>query len=68
MRAHKANGNGKVKMLSRDEGRALFDAQARRLLDMSGQEFILAWDAGHFKGQTERPEVIEMSMLLPFGR
>jgi hypothetical protein len=58
-----------AKELTRDEGSALLDRQARRLLDMSGEEFIAAWDAGDFNGDTpERPEIVTLVMLLPFGR
>jgi hypothetical protein len=58
-----------TKELTREEGFALLDRQARRLLDMSGAEFIAAWDAGAFNGNTpERPEVVTVAMLLPFGR
>jgi hypothetical protein len=58
-----------VKELTQEEGFALLDRQARQLLGMSGEDFIAAWDAGAFNGNTpERSEVVTVAMLLPFGR
>ncbi len=57
----------KCQELSRDEGRALFDRQARYHLGISGDEFIRAWNAGEFD-DPDRPEVMEVVMLLPFAR
>jgi hypothetical protein len=50
------------------EGRALLDRAARHYLGMSGAAFIRAWEAGEFRRQAERPEVVRVAMLLPFGR
>jgi len=49
------------------EGRALLDRQARRYLDMSGEEFTHAWEAGEFVDR-EDSAVVRVAMLLPFGR
>jgi hypothetical protein len=54
--------------LTHDEGRALLDEEARRLLGMSGDAFIEAWDRGEFRDDPDRPEVTRVAMLLPFGR
>jgi len=58
--------------LSREEGRGLFDRQARRYLDMSGDEFLSKWDDGEFGDPDDRtknpPGVMLLAMLLPFVR
>ena len=53
--------------LDREEARAFLDAQARRYLDMSGDEFQRAWEAGEFDDDPDRPEVMRVAMLLPIG-
>lgn len=62
-----AMGNG-IRELTAQEARILFDHEARRSLNISGEEFIRAWDAGEFKDDPDRPEVIRLAMLLPFAR
>lgn len=60
-----------IRWLAADEGRELFDRQARRLLGMSGEDFIHRWDAGEFTAaydDPDHPEVMEVASLLPFGR
>jgi hypothetical protein len=56
---------GGIKELTLEEGRELFDKQVRRYLNMSGKEFIKKWEAGEFD-DPDRPEVMEVVMLLPF--
>lgn len=67
-----AHTDRNVRELSREEGRELFDRQARRYLDMSGGEFLKKWDAGEFADPDDRtknpPGVMELAMLLPFVR
>lgn len=62
--------NGKVRELSREEGRQLFDRQARRYLGISGDEFLEKWDAGEYGDPDDRtknpPGVMQLAMLLPF--
>ena len=53
--------------LSREEGRALLDRQARRYLGMSGDEFVQAWRSGQFDQDPDRPEVMRVAMLLPLA-
>lgn len=69
---HAARADRNVRELSREEGRELFDRQARRYLDMSGDEFLKKWDAGEFGDPDDRtknpPGVMKMAMLLPFVR
>jgi hypothetical protein len=60
-----------VDILSREEGKALFDFQARKLLGISGDEFLRRLDAGEYEGPDETPEarkVNSLVMLLPFAR
>lgn len=65
-------GNGKVKELSREEGRKLLDEETRRYLKMDAEEFIQRWDAGGFGDPDDRtenpPEVMRLGMLVPFVR
>jgi hypothetical protein len=57
-----------VEELDRDGGRALLDEAARHYLGVSGEEFMRAWDAGEYDSDPDRPEVMRVAMLLPFGR
>lgn len=63
---------GEVRELSREEGRQLFDRQARRYLGISGEEFLKKWDAGEYGDPDDRtknpPGVMQLAMLLPFVR
>lgn len=52
--------------LSPAEGRAFLDEKVRRALGMTLEEFEAAYDAGRL--DLERPEVLELVMLLPFAR
>lgn len=63
-----AERNGLLNVLSKDEACEAFDQQARRYLNMSGEEFLHALDAGEFDDDFDRPEVIRVWMLLPFVR
>jgi hypothetical protein len=54
--------------LTQKEGERLFDAQARRYLSMSGDEFRRRWESGEFDGQEERAPVMRVAMLLPLAR
>lgn len=57
--------------LTRDEAREIFDRQAHRELDMSGEEFVRAWDAGEFDDVIDGPnhlQIMNVAMLLPLVR
>jgi len=54
--------------LSQEEGRALLDSQARYYLNMSGDDFVRAWNAGEFDDNPDRPEVMRVAMLIGFAR
>ncbi len=56
---------------TREESRAMFDAEVQRLLGISGQEFLDRYDAGEFRGPEE--DLVErranhLIMLIPFAR
>jgi hypothetical protein len=48
-----------------EESRDVFDRAAHRYLDMSGDAFIAAWEAGQFDEDPCRPGVAQVTMLLP---
>ena len=53
------------------ESRAWFDALARSIAGMSGDEFIRRWDAGELRDRVEADENgdwVRLYMLIPFGR
>ncbi len=54
--------------LSYEQGTALLDAEARRRLGMSGDEFLRRWDAGEFTDLDSRPGLVAVWLLLPFAR
>jgi hypothetical protein len=53
-----------VEELTADESRELLDETARRLLNMSGDEFVTAWDEQRF-AETDSLEVMQVAALLP---
>jgi len=61
----KSSKNG-FRVLSKEEGKKLLDRQARRYLRMSGKEFVRRWKAKKIK-DPDRPEVMRVAFLLPFG-
>jgi len=62
----KSNGNHKVRFLTVEEGKMLLDKQARRHLKMSGEEFVRRWKSRKIKNP-DRPEVMQVAFLIPFG-
>lgn len=50
-----------------DQAQDLFHEAALYYLNMTGAEFIEAWDSGKVE-DPERPEVVRVVMLLPFVR
>ena len=57
-----------VHELTLEEGRALFDRTARRLLNISGGEFLAGWDRGDYEDEHENMAVTKVAMLIPFAR
>ena len=54
-----------------EEARAVFDAEARRLVGMSGEEFLGRYDAGEFNdihADGENLDFTSLEMLISFGR
>lgn len=60
-----------IRWLDDDEAREEFDAQARKWLGLSGDEFLRRWDAGEYAGVADdigHPYVMSMAMLIPLVR
>ena len=57
-----------VHELSVAEGVALFDKTARKLLGISGDEFLARWDRGEYQHEREQMAVTKVAMLIPFAR
>ncbi|HEX9701071.1 MAG TPA: hypothetical protein VGD06_16585 [Acidobacteriota bacterium] len=57
-------------ILSRADGRELFDRKAREWLGISGEEFVRRYDAGEYDGVdcSTKPKLFRLLMLLPFAR
>jgi len=71
MAARSDRRDGGVRFLSRKEGWELFDARARELMGMSGEEFLRRYDAGEFdeiEDSPDDPGVIHLVMIMPFAR
>jgi hypothetical protein len=62
------NSIPRIKWLSRIEGFALLDREARAALGVSGKTFVKRWNAGRYAKRVCRPEVMRVAMLLPFAR
>lgn len=61
----------RIQLFDGEETRQAFDAQARQLMGMSGEEFIRRWDAGEFAAvadDADHPEIMRLALLIPFGR
>ncbi|MGH2608118.1 MAG: hypothetical protein ACRDHF_03425 [Tepidiformaceae bacterium] len=55
--------------LSAEESGLFFDAEARRLMNMSGDEFLQRWDAGEFDiDGPDHGKLISLEFLIPFAR
>jgi hypothetical protein len=54
-----------IKWVTHDQALALLDARARRVLNMSGKEFVAKWKAGEFKKMDsgDCPGVIGVALL-----
>lgn len=54
-----------------EEGRALFEFEARKLMGMRGEEFIRRWEAGEYAEIADKAghrHIIYLSLLIPFAR
>jgi hypothetical protein len=57
--------------LSTEEGRELFVREARRLLGISGDEFVRRWEAGDYRDLPDMPEAwkaMRVAFQIPFGQ
>ncbi|MGH2532468.1 MAG: hypothetical protein ACRDJW_09190 [Thermomicrobiales bacterium] len=49
----------------------MLDREARRLLDISADEFLHRWDAGEYRDLPDTDEtrrIMRVAYLIPFGR
>lgn len=60
-----------VRWLTKEEANALFDAEARQVMGMSGAEFLRRYDAGEFDDipdDSEHLDFMSLVLSIPFGR
>lgn len=57
-----------IRVASHEEGWKLLDERARRYLNISAEEFIQRWNAGVYRDDADRPDVIRVAAALPFVR
>ena len=62
-----AGASYEIEEISLEEGRRLLDEAARRTLNMTAEEFIVAWDEGRF-ADPDSLRVQQVAVLLPFAR
>jgi hypothetical protein len=61
----------RIQYATPEEGRDLLDHQARKLLGISGDEFLRRWDAGEYRDIADtlgQRHIMRLAMLIPFGR
>jgi hypothetical protein len=55
--------------MTETEGRDLFDRESRRLMGMSGAEFLQRWKAGEFDPDgPDHTKLMRLAMLARLGR
>ena len=62
-----------VHWIGDEEARAIFDAEARRVMGMSGAEFLRRYDAGEFDDRPDTSAEADLDywglvLSIPFGR
>ncbi|MDQ3492250.1 MAG: hypothetical protein M3452_03180 [Chloroflexota bacterium] len=60
-----------VRIISAAEAREVFDYQARRLMGMSGEEFLRRWDEGEFRELFDKrghENLTTLAMKMTLGR
>jgi hypothetical protein len=60
--------DGLVRMITKVEGMGILDKGARRYSDMSGEEFIHAWESGQFDDDPDGPNVMYVALLIPLAK
>jgi len=63
----------KTRWLNDEEAHALFDAEARRVMGISGEEFLRRYDAGEFDHHSDTSaeqdlDFWDLVLTIPFGR
>lgn len=61
----------RLRYVGKVEGRKMLDRQAKKLLGISGDEFLRRWDAGEYAEQMEDldcPTIQRLSRLISFAR
>lgn len=53
-----------VRYLTHAEAWDMFDQAARRYFDLSGEQFIRAWESGEFDSDPDAPNVQWVAMLM----
>lgn len=66
LRSGDVKGRVGIQYLTDKQGTALLDRQARKYLNMSGEEFRRKFEAGTID-DPDRSEVIRVSMILPLA-
>ena len=61
-------GGIEVRELDEREAKEYFDAEARALLGVTGEEFIRRWDAGEYAEDPRHSEIVQLEFMLPFVR
>ena len=56
-----------VRFVDHIEGYKILDRQARRYFDMSGEEFMHAWNSGELDDYPDQSRVTFVAMLIPFA-
>ncbi len=57
-----------IRFVTPEEGMRIFDEEARRLLGISGEEFLRRWDAGEYLPEPDdHPGVMGLWLLMPFA-
>lgn len=60
-----------ARWLTDEEAHAIFDAEARRVMQMSGEEFLRRYDAGEYDDvpdDVDHLDFMDLVFLIPFGR
>jgi hypothetical protein len=71
MATTKKHSKSGVQIISAAEAREIFDYQARKLMGMSGEEFLRRWDAGEFHDLFDKPgheNLTRLVMKMTLGR
>lgn len=57
-----------IKIVNREEGLRMLDVQSQALLGVSAEEFIRRWDAGEYRDDPDRPEIMRVASLIGLAR